>query len=60
MVSFKYRALHLGEKAPGAQWTGGWEDPRADLHPEAKRKISVTASAGNRTPAVQPVAQCPR
>jgi hypothetical protein len=44
-----------GERKPGTQWVSGWMDPRAGLNPVEKRKISFPA--GNRTPAIQPIAR---
>jgi hypothetical protein len=43
--------LPPGKIDPGAHWTGGWVGPRAGLDEE---KNLVTA--GNQTPAVQPIA----
>jgi hypothetical protein len=46
------------ERAPGAQWRGGWVDPRAALDAVVKRKIPSPRRESNpRTPIVQPVAQ---
>jgi hypothetical protein len=42
------------ERAPGTHWIGGWVGPRDGLDVVEKRKTS--SPAGNRTPAVQPVA----
>jgi hypothetical protein len=48
-----------GEKSPGTpatHWIGGCVGPRAGLDAVVKRKWAISAPAGNRTPAVQPVA----
>jgi len=42
------------ERAPGTHWIGVWVGPRAGLDAVVKRNIP--ASAGNRTPVVQPIA----
>jgi hypothetical protein len=55
-VSSKIRnpvALPPG-KDPGTHWIRDWVDSRAGLDAVAKRK--ALATAGNRTPVVQPVA----
>jgi len=44
-----------GVRAPGTHWTGGWVGPKAGLEAVAKRKIPITAPAGNWTAAVQPL-----
>jgi hypothetical protein len=43
-----------GEIAPRTHCVGDWMGPRAGLDSVEKRKVSLT-SAGNQTPAVQPV-----
>jgi hypothetical protein len=40
---------------PGTHWIGGRVDSRAVLDAVAKRKNTLPAPAGNRTPVVQPV-----
>jgi len=42
------------DKGPSTHWPGNWLGPRTDFDATAKRKIPATA--GNRTPIVQPVA----
>jgi hypothetical protein len=45
------------ERAPGINWIGGWEGPRAVLDAVVKRKFPSTRRELNpRTPPVQPVA----
>jgi hypothetical protein len=46
--------LTLG-RSPGTHWTGGWVVPRAGLDAIEKRRVFPLA--GNRTPAIQPVAR---
>jgi hypothetical protein len=43
------------ERASGTHWIGNWVSPRVRLNAVEKRKS--LAPAGNRTPAVQPVAR---
>jgi hypothetical protein len=48
-------ALPPGERAPATHWIEGWVGPRAVLGFVEWRETS--ASAGSRTPALQPVAR---
>jgi hypothetical protein len=45
-----------GERTPGTHWRGGWVDPRAGLHTEARGKILCPCRGSNPDrPVVQPV-----
>jgi hypothetical protein len=46
----------LGEKITGTHWIGGWVGLRNSLEAVEKRKILITAPAGNRTLVVHFVA----
>jgi hypothetical protein len=50
----RYRHFAPGEKAPDTRWVGAWMDPRNGLERCGEEKDPTPA--GNRTPAVQPVA----
>jgi len=39
------------ERAPGTHWRGGWVGAETGVEAVAKKKITVPAPAGNRTPA---------
>lgn len=55
MFRFITRSFSPWEKAPGANWIGGWVFLRAGLDDMEKKKYLATAN--NRTPAIQTVAR---
>jgi hypothetical protein len=56
MVSSTPRPLFPGKSPPGTHWIGGWLRPTGSL--DAMGKSKKFYPAGNRTPAVQPIAYC--
>jgi hypothetical protein len=53
-VSFTARPLYPRERAPGANWIGGWVDLRAVLDAVVKREIlSPRRESNPRTPIIQ-------
>jgi len=44
VVSFKFRSLYFGVRAPGTHWVGGWLGHRAGVDAVTKRKIPIIAT----------------